>query len=263
MTASIAKRIDVEGFVSQREQFIESAETVMRLVSEMMDRSDISRKAWRRFFTEYGSQHMGIGGFRKENEIVSPSSIIDGILWVDYLKETGLWDHLPKRYTDGFVNWMHGDKKDAMPFTHENVQRVMEDLYNSRWDWFAERIKDVFDERSIAHKSNGSHVIGDRVILTNTYGSRIEHKIERIEAVVYHVMGETLPASHKDRLNISGMIGGQRHPKKLDNEFMNLRVFKNGNVHITWTDKGKEAQDRLNEVLALGAERSLGQKVGV
>lgn len=258
---SIAKRIDLQSLINQRNEFIAIADGVLANIERMSTGDKISAQAWRRV-VDLASASISYQGFTLHNLGATPATVIDGILWIDYLKITGLWDHLPQRYRAQFIRWRNDKGKDVLPFTDDNVRQVITQLHDRRYDWLAERIRDVFSIRSHRHKSTGAHAIGPRIVLIESHGRPTDAQVRDIESVVYHVMGATVP--HEDiRLNLRGWFShGVYGQPIMENEYMRLRTFKNGNVHVTWTDEGKVAVERMNDVLALGAERSLGRAGG-
>lgn len=252
MSNDIIHRYDPSQLIEERTEFIAKAESILNQIEGLMKSSETARKGWAQVaenIHRVGWTYMRTGG--KAN--TTPQSVIDGQLWTDYLVQTGFWDHLPDRYRHTFTDWRNEKAHEAPAFTHENITQFMQQLHDTRWDWLSERILDAFGYASKYHKSNAAHKIGDKVILKGGFWHDQQRKVQGIESVVYHIMGDTVPM--KDRLDTNRQAAGTT----IENKYMKIKKFQNENVHITWTEEGKEAVRRMNEVLALGASRKLGR----
>lgn len=252
MENGIIHRYDPTPLIEERNEFVAKAENILQQLEELMRSSETARLGWIQLsdnIHRVGWSYMRAGG--KDN--TTPQAVIDGQLWTDYLKRTGLWDHLPDRYRQSFIDWRFDKAHEAPEFTQENVEQFVQQLHDTRWDWLSERILDAFGYASKYHKSNQAHKIGDKVILKGGFWHDQQRKVQGIESVVYHVMNDTVTL--KDRLDTNRQAAGTT----IENKYMKIKKFQNENVHITWTEEGKEAVRRMNEVLALGASRKLGR----
>lgn len=247
----IISRHDPAPLIAERDEFVRRANSILAQIDDLISVGPVAKAAW-----DSMSRHSMIGiydGFRRGNLKKSPSAVIDGVLWVSYLELTGIWDHLPDRYRAQFVDWRNEQREEAAPFTTENVEAFIQQLHDTRWDWLSERILDAFGYASKDHKSNEPHRIGDKVILKGGFWHNQQRNVQNIESVVYHVMNDTVPV--KGRLDTFRQAAGTT----VENKYMKVKKFQNENVHITWTELGADAVRRMNEVLALGAERKLGR----
>lgn len=251
MENGIIHRYDPTPLIEERNEFVREANDILDSIEALAKRGHLSRKSWDELSLHARS---GLyGAFERKNLKRTPEGVIDGKLWIEYLKRVDLWDHLPDRYKAQFVDWEHSKHAEAVPFTSENVAQFVKQLQDTRWDWLSERILDAFGYASKRHKSNEAHKIGAKIIVAQDFMRNRDHKLRAIESVVYHVMGDTVPRG--DNWDWAKLRAGDTR----ENKYMRAKVFANENVHITWTEDGKEAVRRMNEVLALGASRKLGR----
>lgn len=171
--------------------------------------------------------------------------------WQQALALTDVYDMMPQARRDEWNNAIL--EMETPDFTQETVQTTLQDMLDSREQYFAERIDGIFRGLSGEHVTNQPMGFSKRMILSyvfNDYGSVCHSKaglINDLRAVVARFMGRDEP-----RWNMSNRLleacrrdHGQWH--SVDGGAIRVRAYKKGTAHL---EIHPDMAWRLNAMLA-------------
>lgn len=142
--------------------------------------------------------------------------------------------------------------------TVENVTATIEHFMGDAEMIFQRGIANVFSSLDRRFRSHDGFKIGSRIILSYAvdlnsgslrYGGRARDQLLDVERVFYVLAGEAPPSTG----SIVHLIDAARSgygPRQSETEsrFIRIVIYKNGNAHLWFTDKGAVA--RVNKILA-------------
>jgi Domain of unknown function (DUF4942) len=255
----VVKSVSIENLVNQRAAVMERMTKVLALIDEA---AEIARAA-----------HLGFPdlrihlGYRSDHSILksdghdAPKLVQHAIDWTGWqylMAESGL-----RTFMDAETRskWDDGYKGDVPELTEANIAATFRTMYDARGDMFEEGVIRCFKGLSWDYKTNLPQKFGKRIVVTYLcYSYGVNHngtdKLDDLARVFYLLDGKpepdhrdgmyhTISKAHRD--DFSKGTKGQ-WPKEADTEYLSIRLFKNGNGHITF--KRPDLVDGLNRIIA-------------
>lgn len=155
--------------------------------------------------------------------------------------------------------------KDLPEITMDNIQATFEALHKDKGAMFNRAVVDVFKALSWDYKSNIPHKFGKKVILgyIYAYGKHAsKDKINDLERAFFVLDGRNVPdwrdAAGTQIHENACQFGGTK-PAQFKFDYFTAKTFKNGNVHIVFTQPG--LVDQLNKIIAVAYPGCLPPKV--
>lgn len=195
-----------------------------------------------------------VGQFATDGEALAiAQGAIDATAWRYLMEESGmrsLMSATKRREFDEQVS------KGLMPeLTREAVYATFGALHESRNHMFDEGVIECFKQLSWAYKSNLPQKFGKRIIVSYlTYPYGINHRatdhLDDLMRVFLVLDGKPEPDYRQGcYVQISTAFREQDSwPKTFENDYFELRLFRNGNGHLTF--KRRDLIDAMNETLA-------------
>lgn len=185
--------------------------------------------------------------------------IVDRGAWQYLMNESGL-----RTFMDAKARreWDEAVEKGQYPdLTQANIETTFEMLYGSRGDMFERGVITVFKQLSWSYKTNRPFAFGKRIVkrflryqVTGTrhtaLGSPVHESANALDDLlrVLHVLDGKPEPDH--RSGAYSLLNGQNHTTDppIENEYMQIRCFRNGNGHITF--KRPDLIEKMNAILA-------------
>jgi hypothetical protein len=181
---------------------------------------------------------------------------IDRGAWAMLMHESGLRSVMNAETRTRWDEQLAG--KDVPPLTRENIAATFAQLHAQRGQMLEDGVIAVFRSLSWNYKTNHPAFIGHRVILT--YLTHYRYKGARFGSVNHRVTNQL-----DDLQRVICLVNGQPEPDHrtgwyarvseatrgmgiAENETMQVRLFANGNGHVTFKDQA--VVDRLNAIIA-------------
>jgi hypothetical protein len=174
---------------------------------------------------------------------------IDSQCWYLLLGESGL-----NAFMDATAHreWKETTAKEkVMELTLENVEAIFRKLYDSCGEMFERSIIQCFRNLSWDRPTDAPQQIGKKIILTyllNEHGSVNHHRSEIIDKLldVFHVLDGTSEKS-SGYSTVGAIYDAQRIGEDVKNDFLQIRLFNNGNGHILFVRPDLVAA--MNEII--------------
>jgi hypothetical protein len=249
----VVKSVSIENLVNQRAAVMERMTQALALIEEASKIAEVAHLGFPdlRIHLGYRSDHSLRRSDGHDAEKLVQHAI-DWPAWQYLMSESGL-----RTFMDAETRskWDEGHKGDVPELTAATIAATFRTMYENRGDMFEEGVIRCFKQLSWHYKTNLPQKFGKRIILTYlcyTYG--MNHagtdKLDDL-ARVFHVLDGKPEPDHRD-----GMyhVLSKAHreagawPKTADTEYLSVRLFKNGNGHVTF--KRPELVDQLNRIIA-------------
>ena len=128
-------------------------------------------------------------------------------------------------------------------------------LHDSRVDMFEQGVIECFRRLSWDYKTNLPQKFGKRIVMRylTSYGSANHTQTDHLDDLlrVFHLCDGKPEADHRSAsygLISSAMQASSLWPKRAENEYVAVRLFKNQNGHVTF--KRTDLIQRLNRIIA-------------
>jgi hypothetical protein len=181
--------------------------------------------------------------------------VVDAGGWTTLLNDSGMRSIMcasKRKEVDAQINGKQGN---VPAFTRDAIVATFAELHASRVEMFEQGVLECFRRLSWDYKSNLPQQFGKRIVMTSltSYGSANHRQSDELDDLlrVFHLCDGKLEADHRTgaiRLITDAMQSTSEWPKRAENEYVSLRLFKNHNGHVTF--KRPDLVQRLNRILA-------------
>jgi hypothetical protein len=264
MTSDVVKSISVTNLVSQRAGVLQRLDQAIDLLLEAQQLAAQAGTG----FPSIGVCHTyasrvecritGEGAREDAREIIRKS--VDAGAWQHLMMESGLRTFMDATARAG---WDESIAKGDVPeLTLDTIRDTFGQLYEQRGDLFERGVIALFRSLSWSYKSNSPVKFGKRVVvrnLVNCYGPdgfSINHlaadELDDLVRVMHVLDGKPEP-DHRDGMyrqlgRAAPMRDGTPFPRQARTEYLDVRLFRNGNGHAYFLRP--ELVDRMNLILA-------------
>jgi hypothetical protein len=203
-------------------------------------------------------------GYRSDYSLVSQAvsslpdlmKTVDAGGWQWLMSESGLRTFMDAetrhKWDEGLTN---GDAPDLTP---ANIAATFRTMYDNRGSMFEQGVVKAFKGLSWDYKTNLPQKFGKRLVMTYLcYAYGMNHnktdQLDDLVRVLSVVDGKPEP-DHRDGMyrvlsrTHSPQSGVKGWPKVAETDYMTVKLFKNGNGHITF--KRLDMVDKLNAIIA-------------
>ena len=139
--------------------------------------------------------------------------------------------------------------------TREAIRATFATLHDSRVDMFEQGVIECFRRLSWDYKTNLPQKFGKRIVMRclTSYGSANHMQTDHLDDLlrVFHLCDGKPEADHRSAsygLISSAMQASSVWPKRAENEYVAVRLFKNQNGHVTF--KRSDMIHCLNRIIA-------------
>lgn len=198
------------------------------------------------------------GEFKKDMEDVTRA--VDSDCWMHMIDALGL-----KNFMDAteLAKFTEQNKKDPAPVTMDNLAATMTDLSARRVEIFDKGVINLFSKLDHTFKTNPSFRVEKKIIINNALSvgwSGWNHWRDASAQVrdldrILHLLDGKQPKDHCG--DAAAMVGSAKEkPCTVETEYMDFRLFKNGNLHITL--KRPDLVQGVNRIIAQHFGATLG-----
>lgn len=180
-------------------------------------------------------------------------SMVDAGGWKYLMNESGLRSLMSATKREEFDKQLNGDT--ITPLTRATIEATFGALHDARADMFEQGVIECFKRLSWHYKTNLPQMFGKRIIVTYvTSGGFTNHRTtDQLDDLmrVFHVLDGKPEADHRNgcySLVSDALRADAAWPKADENGYLSIRIFKNGNGHVTF--KRPDLIDGLNRIIA-------------
>lgn len=180
---------------------------------------------------------------------------VDALAWDHLMRESGLMTFMDAKAREQWREKI--DKVQTPALTRENIAATFQQLYAARADMFDRGVIACFRSLSWDYKTNNPIKFGRRIV---KYLGNHSFYVDRADELndlqrVFCILDGKAEEDHRHSL-VTRLNAAKRDPRasfgylprgELDDIYMHVRWFKNGNGHITF--KRLDLVDRLNAII--------------
>lgn len=175
----------------------------------------------------------------------------DGLAWRHLMRESGILSFMD---ATSRKQWEESIQKGEAPeLTAENIEATFGRLYSDRGDMFERGVVSCFRRLSWDYKTNLPQKFGKRIVVTYLCGYHSHNKCDELDDLVrvMHVLDGKPEPDH--RRGIYSLLNAERlnyerRAGTIETDFLHIRVFKNGNGHVTF--KRPDLVEQMNRIIA-------------
>ena len=178
---------------------------------------------------------------------------VDAGGWTTLLQDSGLRSMMSASKRKEVDEQIGAEKVPEL--TREAIRATFATLHDSRVDMFEQGVIECFRRLSWDYKTNLPQKFGKRIVMRylTSYGSANHTQTDHLDDLlrVFHLCDGKPEADHRSAsygLISSAMQASSLWPKRAENEYVAVRLFKNQNGHVTFTRP--DLVTRLNRILA-------------
>ena len=178
---------------------------------------------------------------------------VDAGGWTTLLQDSGMRSIMSASKRKEVDEQLGAEKVPAL--TREAIRSTFASLHDSRMDMFEQGVIECFRRLSWDYKTNLPQKFGKRIVMRylTSYGSANHTQTDHLDDLlrVFHLCDGKPEADHRSASY--GLISSAMHasflwPKRAENEYFAVRLFKNQNGHVTF--KRPDLIHRLNRIIA-------------
>jgi hypothetical protein len=248
--------LSIQSLLSMRDAMVERFEKVLDLLAETQAIAMTAHIDQPRLYIDQQYRiraGIPVSGHsaRRVDGMQAIRKIIDGSAWAYLMDESGLRSLMDAKARR---EWEAGLAAGEFPdLTAENVRTTFETLHGARADMFERGVIECFRKISWHYKTNLPQRFGRRLVITFlTQWHGTHPNLDRANEVddllrIFHVLDGRPEPDHRTGFYRQACAAiTARTP--VDNEYITVRLFKNGNGHLTF--KRADLIDRMNAILA-------------
>lgn len=180
--------------------------------------------------------------------------------WASKTVDASLWEHLLalsgiRSYMDAEAKkkWDEAiEKNTTMPLTVETAFETFKLMHEKRGEFFERGVLQLFRQLSYDYKSNKPQKFGKRIViryLTAYFGYPQHETCAKLDDLIRAFCILDSKPEHDHRNGVYRALGDKTRPAGTDweNDYVRIRVFKNGNGHLFF--KRPDLVDQLNLIL--------------
>jgi len=255
------KSISIENLLAQRNAMVERVSQAIAALTEaasLGESSGISGALTYRGFDYIlgGRDHYRGTGLLNEGALAEITKRLDASTWQHLLHESGIRTLMDAKAR---AEW---DKKieecDVPELTRENIGATFGMLYDTRGEIFERGVVNAFRNLSWCYKTNRPFAFGKRIVVRwlrsavsgkgDSLGWPTPRKCDELDDLVrvFSVMDGKPEPDH--RQGMAELLGYVRANPLVENDYLVVRSFRNGNGHVTF--KRPDLVAKMNRILA-------------
>lgn len=249
--------VSIEGLLAQRDALLAKvghAIDTLHEAARITTQSGIGRE-YRDFGWMIEPEHRYRTSLLEDDSLAEISKRVDAAAWNHLMHESGLLTFMDSKAREQWREKI--DKCDTPALTRENIGATFAALYEARGDMFERGVIACFRSLSWDYKTNNPVKFGKRIVKylgqSYLYSGRGDelNDLQRVLCVLDGKPEEDHRNSLLTRLEVARRpSGGFGHLSRgeLDDAYVHVRWFKNGNGHITF--KRPDLVERMNGIIA-------------
>lgn len=205
-----------------------------------------------RYYSRRG--HNSIRLSDRESAEKAIREIIDASAWRYLMAESGLRTFMDAKARDKWDTQI--GEGDVPELTAANVEATFRSLYHARGDMFERGVIECFRGLSWHYKTNLPQKFGKRIVMAHlhcggycSYTQKSNHMDDLMR--VFSVLDGKPEPDHRGGTNQlvgSALRESKAYPKLAENDYMTIKLFKNGNGHVAF--KRLDLVEKLNAIIA-------------
>lgn len=260
MEKNIVKSVSIDNLLNQRNAILERVqkahallEEANQIVEKMFNTPEESKCSWRNTLAGICEYNFSFADFMSGDGIKSVKTSMDATIWDFLMNESGLKTFMDSKTRDKWANQI--SEKKCPELTRENIEATFTTIHDSRRQMFEQGVIECFKNLSWDYKTHNPCKFGKKLIIEELMDKRFGgvgnyNKCNILDDLirVFHIFDNRPEPDH--RRGILQMLQDACHQKAttLSTEYLDLKWFKNGNVHIVI--KKDEHINKLNSIIA-------------
>lgn len=249
--------LSIANLLQQRDRVIELLESALTQIRQAYDIAQAARLGFPDISVsrDWGGHGRPITGdsanFTERRELCQ--TCIDAEGWETLLNDSGLRSVMSAAKRQDVDESIRNHK--VLALTRETIVATFRTFHESRLEMFEQGVIDCFRKLSWDYKTNLLQKFGKRIIVTylTSYSTGNFPTCDQLDDLlrVFHVCDGKPEADHRRstyHLVSQVMRERQQWPTTCANEYFSIRLFRNGNGHVTFTRS--DLVQRLNAILA-------------
>lgn len=256
MTTELVKSLSIENLLNQRDGVVANLHAACAALTAVDSTMRGAMDGLRRHGVIHGVADLvctkGYGhGLRLHRDQGVSDAIrrFDALAWQHLIHHSGIRSVMD---SDAREQWDKAIASGDVPeLTMDNIASTFEVLMASRGEMFERGVLQVFRRLSWCYKTNLPHKFGKRIVISNLTGTF--YKTDELDDLlrVLHVLDGKPEPDHRhgafSLLNSANLLHRQQIGV-VENAYVSIKTFKNGNGHITFVRP--DLVDGLNRIIA-------------
>ncbi|WP_175787323.1 DUF4942 domain-containing protein [Burkholderia anthina] len=252
---NLVPSISIANLANQRVSVVERVRAALDLLGEAQALAKTAHLGFPRLVLDesYGCRGRPsiTGDYAKRDEAEAAIvRLIDIRGWDYLLSESGLRTFMDAKAREQWSNQIA--EGDVPELTAANIEATFAQLYGARGDMFERGVLQCFKRLSWNYKTNEPFKFGKRIIVRYLLSSgslnfRVTNELDDLIRVFCILDGKPEP-DHRNGAYYLISDTRQARRSETENDYFQLRWFKNGNGHLTF--KRPDLVGQLNKILA-------------
>lgn len=256
--SEVVQSISIENLANKRQAV---AERVMRALDTLKEAESIAKEAGLGFprivlDEAYSLRGRGAGITGDFADLAAATAqivrLIDAPGWQHLLHESGMRSLMDSTARQKWLDQLRDGEVPGL--TLDNIRSTFEALHASRGEMFERGVIACFRSLSWSYKTNLPQKFGKRIVVTRLTGGVYVSSGGRVNALddlvrVFSVLDGKPEPDHRQGMyyQVDNAMKARSWPKTCENDYLSIRLFMNGNGHITF--KRLDLVDAMNKIL--------------
>lgn len=252
----LVKSVSIENMVNQRVAVIERLDAARGLIEEARKIAGMANIGFPEIAIDRGYRRSAARFGNADDVDKAIRQSVDASAWKYLMEESGLRTFMD---AEARGKWDKQIYEGEVPeLTLETVAATFKGLYDARGDMFERGVIECFRSLSWVYKTNLPQMFGKRIVMTYLHsggycGSYSKcDKLDDLIRVMSVLDGKPEPDHRQGaRSQIDAALNatrGQGYPKFVESDYVSVKLFKNGNGHVTF--KRPDLVRKLNAIIA-------------
>lgn len=247
-SGAVVPSISIENLINQRAAVMDKARAALQLLAEARALAGVAHVGFPHFQLDERRYYSMVEPDRLDETMKAVQQAVDSGAWKYLMNESGLRTFMDAEARRQWDSDIYDGK--APPLTKATVESTFRGLYASRGDMFDRGVIRCFKRLSWNYKTNLPVAFGKRIVVTGllhtSFGGVNYREADQLDDLM-RVMSVLDGKSEPDhRQGFATLLN--RTSTETENAYLHIRVFKNGNGHVTF--KRADLRDRMNKILA-------------
>ncbi|WP_186060969.1 DUF4942 domain-containing protein [Burkholderia gladioli] len=252
---TLVPSVSIANLANQRAAIVERVRAALDLLGEAQQLAKLAHLGFPRLVLDesYGCRGRPTvtGEYAKRDEAEAAIvRIIDIRGWEYLLSESGLRTFMDAKAREQWSSQIANG--DVPELTTANIEATFAQIYGARGDMFERGVLQCFRRLSWNYKTNEPFKFGRRIIVKYLLSSgspnhRVTNELDDLIRVFCLLDGKPEP---DHRHGAYALVSDTRQARRTEaeNDYFDLRWFKNGNGHLTF--KRPDLVDKMNQIIA-------------
>lgn len=257
----LIKSISIANLLQQREAIFERLDTIHATLVETKEIAEAAGIAddekLRSFAKLVGEKYHKYTHFLPlldHEDVTRAKKRIDNAAWAHLMDESGLMAFMNSTAREKWANDVSDGNTPQL--TLDNIRATFQVLYENRGDMLENGVIECFKHLSWCYKTNQPQKFGRRIVKRIRQWGYVSHEmtnsLEDLNRAMAAIDGkpqdDNRHALYQRLRAAEGAVNSRRDQFTHEDTYMDFRVFKNGNAHITF--RRPELVERMNRILA-------------